>query len=491
MLEKLKEMQEQGIFSLLPTGIDLNKKIKNATELTQLSAELKSIKNYIKRLDEEFSIKYHVSVATEMSDFYDKIYYNLYETYLKSKNAKTQIHEVEDNYGKAGKFKIGLKLSEDNKTSEDNSFTLEERKLIKLINHYYITLKGEGKIDCDLFYIPMDQIQRLYSKGKNANRLKQSVIETCNKLNSKIIYLDFSTTRYKKKLSDKELETIDGEQLLNIIPIYQIWKEPDKFQLKGLICRVNKFMKLRYELKQIGNNYPTSNLNADYLEFVIADKFQYHLHLIRKSGNKKLKKALSDLTKEIYYYSKGKQQFASYYETITNDTHKPREQNKFLKALLGVLSALKKLNYNVKFEIDGFTIQATTPNGAPREVEHVLTEISKSGEIEQINSINKLCSKLSSDIAPISIRNILEKSKLIPKSKLGEYETKLYKNKKEAEEYKQNSDVVKYNSAVCEYERILEEIKNELIENIYSVGITRNFLNLFKRGEIVIVVEAK
>ena len=90
-----------------------------------------------------------------------------------------------------------------------------------------------------------------------------------------------------KYCTDKTKDLCKGENepVVSILPLMlpsfnKNAKDGMSVQLKGIICVVNKFMKMRkHVLNQISNLYPVRSLNFDNLTYQIAARIYYSLHL--------------------------------------------------------------------------------------------------------------------------------------------------------------------------------------------------------------------
>lgn len=327
MLEILKEMQEQGIFKLCPTDVDLDTLINEASTNDDIVKYIEDIKSYINCLCDELESRYSVSIGNAISDFYDKFNYELFNIYLQPGNVRTGVYQKEMDYKTGGSASVGLK-------STDIKFTLEERKLIKLVNHYYISLKSKDNFDDKMFYIPNEQIKRMFSVGKNHKDIKDTLVETCKRISDKQIFWDFKETKYKKRI--KQYVTCNrGMKLLDLVIIYQLWGTKGSLCIKGVLCRVNSLLNLRYSLNQMSYKFPTACLSEKYLEYVISDRILYYIHLkMKRNKNGYWIKTLKEFTQEIYSYDTNKPLAISYYDAMKRDKHKPREQEKLLKAII-------------------------------------------------------------------------------------------------------------------------------------------------------------
>lgn len=404
MLKKLKEMQQFNVFKLQPYDIDLDTIIAEAKNEEDIKGHLEEIKDYVKELDRTYSIDYNVPIGTTIYDFNDKFSYELFEIYLAPINAKTGIHHKETSFGrKCGNGYLGL-------SSSNTSFNLLERKLLKIVNHYYINLKGMPTFKDNVFYIPMKQLARMFTDGINKNVIKSSIIDTIGRLNEKKIYYDLSKTYYCKstkdremKIKDRKLHSCNGEPLLALCPFYQ--PRGKYLSLTGIVCKVNKLMQLRYTLKQISSYYPSALLSNNYLSFVIASKMVYHMNM--KTNKKKgyIKKELSSLLGELYEYNKDKQLSTTYLKIMRDDRHKPREQLKLLSSLVDIAAAFAtngSASPSLYLLIDNKKIRLIDKLGNPRTAEEVYNDIFKilstqnyKGDVLSAIIIGRICFKVS------------------------------------------------------------------------------------------------
>lgn len=363
MLETLKQMQVKGIFKLFPSDLDIDTLVNNANTEEDIKNYLKEIQDYIKSLDVKYRLDYGITIGNTLSDFSDKFQYEMFNMYIGGiiKDPKVQIHQKDISFGdKAGTGVFGI-------SSETGvKFSIEERKLLKLINHYYIKLKSNGNFNDSQFYIPFDNLKLMYVEDVNNLLLKTSITETCSRLNDKLVYWNMENTRYNqsKKLKDKKLSVIKGDKLVDITVIYQP-REHAKgidgkvFTIKGILCKITSFMKLRYEIKQIYNYFPTKCLRSKYLDFAIMEKTSYHLNIltatnaprIRQLQNdktpKKLKQVLDnnlvsrykvslvDLARSIYYYD-AEQTSTDYFSKMLNEPNVKRRLVEFIGAVVNV-----------------------------------------------------------------------------------------------------------------------------------------------------------
>ncbi|MDD2518625.1 MAG: hypothetical protein PHG18_01910 [Bacilli bacterium] len=473
MLEILKEMQKQGVFKIISSDIDLDNLIENAETYNDIKTSSSNIRDYIKELDEMLTHNCDIVIGKVMSDFYDKFNYELFDMYLANKNVRTNINEKDTSYGNAGNISIGL-------NSKDVKFTLEERKLMKLVNHYYITQRSNEFFEDKILYIPINQLKLMFSDGINHKVVKDIIVETCNRLNNKKIYWDFSKTTYSKtkKLKDKKLDKCNGDKLLDIVIVYQPWGNDENNTIKGILCRVNNFLRLRYTLKQIEPKYLSSFLQENYLEFIISDKLFYHMRLKKNNKNRLFQKTIYDLAKEIYDYKNNIQLSTNFLSLMKNDKHKPREQVKLLKAIIKVAYYFMKneyIDYRFSLVVNDICVNLIGYSGKVRKVEDVYNEITKiisgSQGKKQVNEICMICNELSK-IKKIELSTFytnLHKYKFIRKERIEEYYQLIY------DERKENINI--------------EMLKNILINDIET--IKRNVLLVIEKGQISLKVEFK
>lgn len=373
MLDNLKQMQEQGIFKILPSDIDIDSLIYNAKEFEDIDSEFESIQNYIRRLHIELKTRYNVAVSTLLSDFYDKFHYELFDIAFTKDTIENERYTKKLDLGTAGIGTLCMKdtfsYTNDSKSRDNIKFRLEERKLLKLINHYYIKLKATDDFKNDMFYIPFEQIKEIFITTNN-KLLKDSFIETCDRLKHKTLYWDLSNTHYNK-IKKEKLAVGKNESLIDITILYQPRKHKngingEVYTIKGLLCRVNHFMKMRYELKQISNRFPIDFMKSKYTEFIIAEKITYHMNLLNASNEKRMKslsrnnirkvtkdriqsqiknyydKKLVDLAKEIYLYQNGTQSSETYLSKITTKENSARTMEELISNVCNVLFVTEK-----------------------------------------------------------------------------------------------------------------------------------------------------
>lgn len=368
MLKTLKEMQQRGVFKLFPNDTDINGLITNAKSDEDIKSHLPIIQTYIKNLDIQYTLKYDVSINPSISDFCDKFQYTMFDMYMDSTITNGYIYEKDISYGSAGVGKFAI-------SSDDSiKFTLLERKLIKLINHYYIKLKSTDHFTDEYFYIPLNKLKSMYVPDTNNLVLKESLIETCDKLNNKKVYWNMSPTQYAnhKKFKEQKLVVGKNENLVDITIIYQP-REHEKGidgkvnTIKGILCKINKFMELRYLLRQISNDFPAECLRKNYLDFVIMEKIIYQLNIINANNAKRIKvledpktvkavkdvvkkkvknqykKKLVDLASELYYYDT-EQTSKDYFTMILTEPNSKRRIMELLNSLISVAQLLDSHN---------------------------------------------------------------------------------------------------------------------------------------------------
>ncbi len=394
VLEVLKEMQKQEIFTILKSGTHLDKIINEASGYEDISSSIQDIKEYINDLEDEFTSSRTVSIGVTLAGFNDKFQYELHNMYLAPFNQKEKMHVLETDYGKDNPFTIALK-------SDDVRFTLEERKLIKLINHYYINLKTDDKLKDKMFYIPINDLKRIYPETINHKIIKEGIITACERINGKRISWDLSKTRYatNKSTNLKELKLDVGKniKLVSITPIYSQYDKKYNLELKGILCKTNKFLDLRFKLKQISYLFPTEGLRGDYLSYSITEMFTYHMNLKNNKKRGYVTKLLRDVANEIYYEEDGFPTHKPYWSIIKNSQHK---QRKLLDLLSGLTNTSYYLTLNKNYKSIGYIVANTVPikvlhNGKQRETKMILNELSVSKDKYYMKEINAFTSALN------------------------------------------------------------------------------------------------
>lgn len=369
MLSVLKEMNDKGVFTLLGIENDLNNIIKNINSEEGLSSFLPNIQKYIKSLDVEYKYIYDISLNKNLQDFCDKFQFEMFNLYASRVITKGFIYEKNISFNKAGECKFGIS------SDIDVKFTLYERKLLKIINHYYINLRADEKYkDSNFVYIPISKLKLMFLENINSLALRNVIIETCKRLNSKKVYWNMNNTMYSKtkELKKKKILNGDNEKIVDITILYLPRNHKNNKQgyvnsILGIICKISNFMKLRYELKHIDNNFPVSALKSAYLDFVIIEKlvFLNHIYKIKNSAklkvldNKKIRvkvkneiistirhtyvKSLADLTREIYFYD-NQQSLITYFTKICNEPNSKRRLTEVLDSISRVSYILCRCN---------------------------------------------------------------------------------------------------------------------------------------------------
>lgn len=342
MLDVLKQMEREEIFKILPND-DLGSVIRTASCCSDIELLYDPIQRYLKNLCNDLAYRHNVNLGGTISDFSDKFSYEMFDMAFTCTNHSNGIYQKETSYGKAGNFTFGLEML-------NATFTLEERKLLKLINHYYISLTNKDDFTDNYFFIPLDSLRLIFPKVNNVS-LKRKIVDTCNRLNSKIVYWDLSKTRYRKKLEVDTLYVGKKETIVKLNVLFLPKKNKNGIngeatEIKGIICRISRFMKLRFALSQISNRFPVSSLESNYLSFVIAEKIDYLLHMQKVGVNKKktkCRRSLRDLTDEIYLYCNHVQIRDTYLFKISNDANSKDSIFKFLEAIINVLNNLSSM----------------------------------------------------------------------------------------------------------------------------------------------------
>ncbi len=144
MLEKLLQMSNYGIFDIMNRN-DIKQIINDCKNDEDVKQNLDEIQSYIKFLDATKSRK--VLFKTKISDFCDKFQDELFYISKRSDfiTSSSGIYQKELSYGNGGTFNIGIKKA-------NSYFHIYERKLLKLVNHYYIMSKQNDEKE---FYIPL------------------------------------------------------------------------------------------------------------------------------------------------------------------------------------------------------------------------------------------------------------------------------------------------------------------------------------------------
>lgn len=345
MLDVLKDMQKQGIFKLLPNE-NLDDAICRVTTPVDIDVLYDSIQKYLKRLYNDLKYRHNITLGSTLSDFKDKFSYVMYDMPFRCTNHSNGIYQSEITLGEAGNGSFGIGML-------SSKFNLEEMKLIKLINHYFISLSNKSSFSDDYIFIPIDTLRLIFPKVNNI-KLKEKIISTCKLLNSKSLYWDLSKTRYVDKLKEGKLYSGNNERLVSINILFFPKKNKngvngEATEIKGIICRTTNFMKMRLVLGQISNRLPIGCLNCNYLSFMISEKIDYRLNMI-KQGSKKKKndnnfdKKLRDLLDEIYLYRNNSMQSDTYLYQIMNEVNSKANIFKIFEA---IITSLNNLSNNI------------------------------------------------------------------------------------------------------------------------------------------------
>lgn len=356
MMDKLKEMVKGGIFNLLPND-GLSTIITSAKDVADVIPKSDDIEMYLRNLSQQLENEHNIALSRSISSFYDKFSSEMYDMKFTCTNSSNGIYQKDISYRDAGTFSFGIDMC-------SSTFTLEEIKLLKLINHYYIALSNKDNFKDTYIFIPFSSLRIIFPKVNNV-KLKSKIVETYSLINSKNVYWDFSKTRYSKNLSEKKLCTGKHEKITDITALYLFKNTKSGYvaEMKGIVCKISNFMKLRFELKQISNNFPTDNLKCNYLGFLIAEKIQYQLHLRMKKKKKATISTttyLRNLVKEMYVYKNGKQCNKTYLYHIMNDANSKVSILKLLESIIIVLSNLSStMNFDSYLKVQNKNIDLT------------------------------------------------------------------------------------------------------------------------------------
>lgn len=346
MLDALMTMQKEGFFKLIPNN-ELDTAVRKLKNNDDLELIYDDIQNYLKNLYDELYYKSNVKLGNAISDFEDKFSYEMFEMPFADKKLLNGVYQKEITYGEAGNFSFGIEML-------TAKFTLEEQKLLKLINHYYISLMGTKTYTANYFFIPLESLRLIFPKVNNM-KLKEKLIKTCTELSSKKVYWDFNKTRYRKDLEKEQLNVGNKEAIVDINVFYYPKKNKngvngESVEIKGIVCNISKFMKLRYSLKQISNRFPLNSFQCNYLGFIIASKIDYRLNTMKIGNDKKkqyvYEKNLRDLISEIYLYRNGEMISNTYRFQITNE---PNSKTNILKLLEAIMIVLSNLSDSLSF----------------------------------------------------------------------------------------------------------------------------------------------
>lgn len=389
ILEVFKEMQKKDVFTILVSGKDLNTLIQNAETYDDIASSIQDIKDYIKHLDKRLKPKASIDVV--LGGFYDKFQYHLYDMFMAPFNQKEQMYILEEDYGDNSPITICLKAN-------DPKFTLEERKLLKLINHYYIKMEDRNN---KMFYIPITDLKRMFPEGTNHNKAKNDIITACERISDKRVSWNFSktryaTTNYKKKHNLKELKLDIGKnvKLANIIPVYSQCDKDYNMELKGIICKVNKFLELRLWLHQISYRFPTEALRGK-LSYYVTDLLTYTMHMNKNQGE--ISKTIKGIASNLYCDRDGTPTTTNYWDIISDDKHKPRQLLYLLEALSNTAYYLSlNKEYKAVCGISLYKINIKVlHNGKPRGRQIIFNEMGATRETEYMKSITSFCSTLN------------------------------------------------------------------------------------------------
>lgn len=389
ILEVFKGMQKKDVFTILASGKDLNTLIQNAETYDDIAGSIQDIKDYIKRLDKRLKPKTSIDVV--LGGFYDKFQYHLYDMFMAPFNQKEQMYILEEDYGDNSPITICLKAN-------DPKFMLEERKLLKLINHYYIKMEDRNN---KMFYIPITDLKRMFPEGTNRNKAKNDIITACERISDKRVSWNFSktryaTTKYKKKHNLKELKLDIGKnvKLANIIPVYSQCDKDYNMELKGIICKVNKFLELRLWLHQISYRFPTETLRGK-LSYYVTDLLTYTMHMKKNQGD--ISKTIKDIASNLYCDRDGTPTTTNYWDIISDDKHKPRQLLYLLEALSNTayyLSLNKEYKATCVISLYKINIKVLH-NGKQRDRQILFNEMGATRENEYMKSITSFCSTLN------------------------------------------------------------------------------------------------
>ena len=403
VLEVFKEMQKQGVFTISPAGTKLNEQVANATTNEDIINLSQEIKRYIKDLDRELTVTSKVPINDVLADFNDLYQLQLHKMYLEPHNAKGNLYETKLDYNTAGIATFAI-------SGTDVTFTLEERKLLKLINHYYISLASQKDFKDKIFYIPINQLKEIIIGKPNRNTMKERLITACKRLSEKVVYWNYTQTKYANaKLSKQKLVVGKEVKLADITLLYSPYDKNGNMELKGLICRINNFLKLRLAMKQITYNFPLTAIKGTYLEFTIVSKTVYLMNYKSSKNRGYVLIPVSDFLKKTNYYKDGINYYENYLSIIWNDEHKPRELEKVIATFISVATYFKyvsmlktKCTIIVHHKNRGNKVIASSSvdlmrnNKVSRDKEAVYQELERlvSGARKEVQEVNILCAEL-------------------------------------------------------------------------------------------------
>lgn len=341
MFEEIKHMQKYGVFRLT-NDRKLDKLIEDATTEFDILKLYNSIRLYIKNLDKELSYIHNVNLGSKISDFSDAFSYEmLNDNYNNVDISNEKVFNITlgyknksltrtINFGKAGKGTY---------TAPEIPLIGSEAQLIKLINHYYISLCNNDSFTEKYFYIPISSLMVLTNQKNRVRKIREIMDYVGIAANVRIGW-DITDTKY---CTDKTKDLCKGENepVVSILPLMlpsfnKNAKDGMSVQLKGIICVVNKFMKMRkHVLNQISNLYPVRSLNFDNLTYQIAARIYYSLHLKIVHKEEPIYKVnLRDLIDNIKYWQ------ASYFVILRDEHNKPVFIKRLLKSIISIVSDL-------------------------------------------------------------------------------------------------------------------------------------------------------
>lgn len=358
MLDKVYEMIDYGILK------DTNnlKELKNSH--LQINDDL--IIPYINNIQDDLK-SYILGFNNDnvfsqgcLSGFSDKISSILFSLDLQ----RDALYEgaalkIEIPYGGAGSFYFGLNKSTCN-------FDLVERKLIMLINHYYISNYDEKYTE---YFIPYDHLRLLFNNN-NSRFINDKLEDAVLSLNSKRVFWNADNERLNKtkKFKSKGIATGRNEKLVDLQILYNpiIVKDKISYSILGISFKETNFMKFRYSIKNIWNHYSFDFLKCNDQEFDMLN-YLYYRYIIysfkneqkknywinNKASNKYKKKVIDsihnnysktfiELMNSLYTFINNKKVTVHY--SLCYKPNKKRTLICFLKVLLNVASILKKDN---------------------------------------------------------------------------------------------------------------------------------------------------
>ncbi len=404
MLEKLLQMSNYGIFDIMNRN-DIKQIINDCKNDEDVKQNLDEIQSYIKFLDATKSRK--VLFKTKISDFCDKFQDELFYISKRSDfiTSSSGIYQKELSYGNGGTFNIGIKKA-------NSYFHIYERKLLKLVNHYYIMSKQNDEKE---FYIPLSSLRYLFSSDINNYVMKEEIIKAVESLNSKNIYWDFSNSRLdkSKKLNENNLTVGKDEPIVDLQIVYlprehENGKNKTTNTILGIYGRETSFMKMRYLIKQIYNKYPTSELRLNSLGYDLCECVLYKLAMlengrdrritkitdnalstkVKKSIGKKLKNNIKKSLNELFsvlYYDTGESYGDSYYQKFVTEPNQKRTIKTMLKSMTEVSAILYHECRCTPVIVAGNRKIGLTKDFLPRSVDVVYDKILEALDTIRIN----------------------------------------------------------------------------------------------------------